>query len=106
MFVERFNNCINFKVKEVQIGDFLENGKVLIVFGDKYMIIRKVGSMYKVECFYGDKVNGYCLFVDVLFELVVKVCGNKVIGIIFIGMGYDGVKGFLFMRKCGVRILG
>ncbi|NOV65613.1 two-component system chemotaxis response regulator CheB [Clostridium saccharobutylicum] len=106
MFAERLNNCTNLKVKEAQTGDFLENGKVLIAPGDKHMIIRKVGSMYKVECFYGDKVNGHCPSVDVLFESVAKACGNKAIGIILTGMGYDGAKGLLSMRKCGARTLG
>lgn len=106
MFAERLNNCTNLKVKEAQTGDFLETGKVLIAPGDKHMKIRKVGSMYKVECFYGDKVNGHCPSVDVLFESVGKACGNKAIGIILTGMGYDGAKGLLSMRKSGARTLG
>lgn len=106
MFAERLNNYTNLKVKEAQTGDFLENGKVLIAPGDKHMTIRKVGSMYKVECFYGDKVNGHCPSVDVLFESVAKACGNKAIGIILTGMGYDGAKGLLSMRKSGARTLG
>lgn len=106
MFAERLNNSTGLKVKEAQTGDFLEKGKVLIAPGDKHMIIRKVGSRYKVECFSGDKVNGHCPSVDVLFESVAKACGSNAVGVILTGMGYDGAKGLLSMRKTGARTIG
>lgn len=106
MFAERLNNSTHLIVKEAQTGDFLEQGKVLIAPGDKHMRIRKVGNRYKVECFHGDKVNGHCPSVDVLFQSVAKECGNNAIGIILTGMGYDGAKGMLAMRKAGARTIG
>lgn len=106
MFAERLNNYTNLKVKEAETGDYIEEGKVLIAPGDKHMRIKKVGSSYKVECFNGDRVNGHCPSVDVLFESVAQACGNKAIGIILTGMGYDGAKGLLSMRKAGARTIG
>ena len=70
------------------------------------MKIKKIGSRYKVECYQGDKVNGHCPSVDVLFESVAKECGSKAIGIILTGMGNDGAKGLLAMRKQGARTIG
>lgn len=106
MFADRLNVTTKLTVKEAETGDFLEQGKVLIAPGNYHMKIKRVGSRYRVECFQGEKVNGHCPAVDVLFESVAKECGNKAIGIILTGMGYDGAKGLLSMRKQGARTIG
>lgn len=106
MFADRLNNQIKLHCKEAENGDYIEQGKVLIAPGDKHMRIRKVGEKYKVECFSGNKVNGHCPSVDVLFESVAKEAGNKAIGVILTGMGYDGAKGLLAMRRKGARTIG
>lgn len=106
MFAERLNNQTKLKVKEAQNGDFVEQGKVLISPGDQHMRLKKVGEKFKVEVFSGDKVNGHCPSVDVLFESVAKEAGNHSIGIILTGMGYDGAKGLLAMRRRGARTIG
>jgi len=54
----------------------------------------------------GPKVNGHCPSVDVLFESVASVAGSKALGIILTGMGGDGAKGLLAMRKAGARTIG
>jgi two-component system chemotaxis response regulator CheB len=70
------------------------------------MKIKKVANRYKIQCFQGDKVNGHCPSVDVLFESVAKECGSDAVGIILTGMGYDGAKGLLAMRRQGARTIG
>jgi len=78
----------------------------LIAPGDAHMRAKKVGNRFKVEVFHGEKVNGHCPSVDVLFESVAKECGSNAIGIILTGMDYDGAKGLLTMRKNGTRTIG
>lgn len=106
MFAERLDSTTRLKVKEAQNGDFVEKGKVLVAPGDKHMRIKKLEDRYKVECFEGDKVNGHCPSVDVLFESVAKEAGGSAIGIILTGMGYDGAKGLLAMRRKGAKTIG
>ncbi len=43
---------------------------------------------------------------DVLFDSVAKVAGPKALGIILTGMGGDGAKGLLEMRRAGARTIG
>jgi len=59
-----------------------------------------------VECFEGEKINGHCPSVDVLFESVAKEAGKNAIGVILTGMGYDGAKGLLAMKKSGAHTIG
>ncbi|MDS0524643.1 chemotaxis response regulator protein-glutamate methylesterase [Clostridium sp. SHJSY1] len=106
MFAERLNNTTSLRVKEAETGDVVEEGLVLVAPGDKHMRIKKVGSKYKVECFSGEKVNGHCPSVDVLFESVAKEANKNALGIILTGMGYDGAKGLMSMRRKGARTIG
>ncbi|MDF2539485.1 MAG: chemotaxis response regulator [Herbinix sp.] len=106
MFAERLNTTINLEVKEAKTGDFVENGKVLIAPGDRHMKIKKIGDRYRVDCFEGEKVNGHCPSVDVLFESVAKEAGSDAVGVILTGMGYDGAKGLQLMRRKGARTIG
>lgn len=106
MFAERLNNQSHFNITEAKDGDYVESNHVYIAPGDKHMQIRKIGNRYKLELFDGDKVNGHCPSIDVLFDSVAKHCGNKAIGIILTGMGYDGAKGLLKMKRVGAKTLG
>ncbi len=106
MFAERLDHSTRLKVKEAQSGDYVEPGCALVAPGEEHMRIRKAGERYRVECFKGDKVNGHCPSVDVLFESVAKEAGSRAIGIILTGMGYDGVKGLMSMKRRGARTIG
>lgn len=106
MFAQRLNTSTNFTVKEAQTGDYVESGHILIAPGDQHMKIKKVNGRYKVECFKGEKVNGHCPSIDVLFESVAKEVNKDGIGVILTGMGYDGAKGLLSMRRRGGRTIG
>lgn len=106
MFADRLNNSTQMRVKEAETGDYVDQGSVLIAPGGQHMRLKKVGDRYRVECFEGEKVNGHCPSIDVLFESVAKEVGEGAIGVILTGMGYDGAKGLLAMRRKGARTLG
>lgn len=106
MYAERLNNSCIMEVKEAQDGDRVLPGRVLIAPGEYQMRLKKAGSIYTVECFKGEKVNGHCPSVDVLFESVARYAGRNSIGIILTGMGYDGAKGLQAMKRSGARTIG
>ncbi|SHJ31512.1 protein-glutamate methylesterase/protein-glutamine glutaminase [Parasporobacterium paucivorans] len=106
MFAERLNTATNLQVKEAEGGEYVERGQVLIAPGDRHMKICRSGNRYKTVCFAGEKVNGHCPSVDVLFESVAKEAGQKATGVILTGMGHDGAKGLLSMKKAGAKTIG
>jgi two-component system chemotaxis response regulator CheB len=106
MFAERLNRSLGFRVKEAETGDAAERGTVLIAPGDRHMRVKRSGDRFKVECFAGEKVNRHCPSIDVLFESVAREAGSRSIGVILTGMGYDGAKGLLAMRRKGARTIG
>jgi two-component system chemotaxis response regulator CheB len=106
MFAQRMNTQTALNVKEAENGDFLEPGSVLIAPGDKHMQLRRVGDRYKAEVFEGEKVSGHCPSVDVLFESMAKACGDRAVGVLLTGMGSDGARGLLSMRRSGAFTIG
>ena len=106
MYAERLNNQCRVYVKEAKTGDVLEPGVVLIAPGDAHLRITRVNGVYRAECKKGARVSGHCPSVDVLFDSVARVAGNRAIGVILTGMGADGAKGLLQMRRAGAETIG
>ncbi|MEF3191310.1 MAG: chemotaxis response regulator protein-glutamate methylesterase [Campylobacterales bacterium] len=105
-FAQRLNSLCKVEVKEARNGDFVGMGQVLIAPGDYHMVLRRSGARYYVEIGGGEKVSGHRPSVDVLFNSVAKIAGANAIGVILTGMGSDGAKGLLAMRKTGARTIG
>lgn len=106
MFAERLDSQTRLHCKEAQTGDYLENGNVYIAPGDQHMRIKRIGKKYRIEVFEGEKVNGHCPSVDTLFDSVAREAGDRAIGILLTGMGYDGAKGLLKIRRHGAVTIG
>lgn len=107
MFANRLNDVSRVAVKEAQNGDKVVPGQVLIApGGDAQMRVKLVNGEMQVEIKKGPKVNGHCPSVDVLFDSVATVAEESAIGIILTGMGGDGAKGLLAMRKAGAVTIG
>lgn len=106
MFAERLNKQTHFTVKEAQDGDYVEKGHVYLAPGDQHMEVHKQGPKYKLKVFKGDKVNGHCPSVDVLFNSLSDSANKRVLGVILTGMGYDGARGLARMKRKGAMTLG
>lgn len=106
MYAQRLDKECEVTVKEARSGDVVKQGQVLLAPGDKQMRLVKVNGMYQVECRPGPKVSGHCPSVDVLFESVAKTAGRDAIGVLMTGMGRDGARGLLEMRKKGAVTIG
>lgn len=106
MYAQRLDNECEVTVKEAKSGDIVKRGHVLLAPGDKHLKLVRVNGIYQVECRAGEKVSGHCPSVDAMFESVAKVAGKDAIGVLLTGMGRDGAKGLLDMRKAGARTIG
>lgn len=68
------------------------------------MEIERSGVDYWIRLIDGVCVLGYKFLVDVLFNFICKSVGSNVLGVLFIGMGSDGVSGFYEMFNVGCEI--
>lgn len=107
MYAERLDRQSKLSVKEAKSGDIVRPGTALLApGGDAHMKLVKVNGAYQVLIKQAPKVNGHCPSVDVLFDSVAEEAGRNAIGIILTGMGGDGAKGLLHMRRAGARTIG
>ncbi len=106
MYAERMNRVCQVEVKEAEDGDRLRPGLAIIAAGEYHLRLAKDSQGYYVTSKKGEKVSGHCPSVDVLFYSVAEVAKSKAIGAILTGMGGDGAKGLLEMRKAGAYTIG
>lgn len=108
MYAERLDGICRMKVKEAANGDRVAPGIALIAAGDKHMRLMKDGlnGGFFVKCETGEKVSGHCPSIDVLFDSVADAAASKAVGVILTGMGADGAKGLLKMKKTGAFTIG
>lgn len=107
MYANRLNERFCVRVKEAKNGDPVVPGQILIApGGDAHMQLVRVNGEYQVVLKKAPRVNGHCPSVDMLFESVAKTAKDRAIGIILTGMGGDGAKGLLAMRRAGARTIG
>lgn len=106
MYAERMNRVCQVEVKEAEDGDRLRPGLAIIAAGEYHLRLAKDSQGYYVTSKRGDKVSGHCPSVDVLFYSVAEVAKSKAIGAILTGMGGDGAKGLLEMKKAGAYTIG
>jgi len=106
-FAERLNKTSKVTVYEAVQGQKIEQGCVYIAPGGYHLMVKGTNGNY--FCSLGDdlgKVSGHMPSVDVMFESVAKSCGGNAVGVILTGMGRDGAKGMLEMKKAGCVNIG
>jgi len=106
MFADRLNRTCKVTVAEANDGDRLSNGLCLIGAGGLQLEVKRDTRGYFVKCYQGEKVSGHCPSVDVMFSSAAEAAGKKAVGVILTGMGADGAKGLLKMRKNGAYTIG
>jgi len=106
LFSERLNSECQLTIKEATNGDIVQPNHVYIAPGGKHMSITRQGSSYKIECKPGPPVHSVCPAVDILFDSVAEIAGNRALGIILTGIGKDGAAGLLKMRQQGSPTIG
>jgi two-component system chemotaxis response regulator CheB len=104
-FADRLDTLCTVRVKEAEDGDRVLTGHVLIAPGGYHMSLTRTGATYLVRLNQDPPVNRHRPSVDVLFNSCSTTAGSNAIGIIMTGMGDDGARGLLAMRKAGARTL-
>jgi two-component system chemotaxis response regulator CheB len=100
-FADRLNGLCAVHVKEAADGDRALAGHVLIAPGNQHMRLVRDGATYLVRLSDDAPVNRHRPSVDVLFHACAEVAGANVTGVLMTGMGDDGARGLLAMRRGG-----
>ena len=105
-FAARLNSLGTVKVCEAKNGQVLEDNHCYIAPGGYQMRVRKTGTQTILNIGGIEKVNGFCPSCDILFDSVAQHFSSRAVGVILTGMGDDGTKGLVNMRKKGAFVVG
>jgi two-component system chemotaxis response regulator CheB len=100
-FAKRLNGLCEMQVKEAEDGDTVAQGCVYIAPGGRHMLLQRTGQRYHIAIKDGPPVSRHRPSADVLFRSAAQYAGRNALGIIMTGMGDDGARGLLEMRKFG-----
>ena len=104
-FARRLNGLCQVDVKEAEDGDQVIAGRALIAPGNRHMLLQRSGARYHVAIKDGPLVSRHRPSVDVLFRSAAQYAGANALGVIMTGMGDDGARGLLEMKKAGAATL-
>jgi two-component system, chemotaxis family, protein-glutamate methylesterase/glutaminase len=104
-FARRLDSLAEIEIKEAQDGDTVLPGRALIAPGNKHMLLQRSGARYHVAVKDGPLVSRHRPSVDVLFRSAAQYAASNAVGIIMTGMGDDGAKGLLEMKKAGAHTI-
>jgi two-component system chemotaxis response regulator CheB len=100
-FARRMDGLCQVEVREAKDGDEVRQGRVLIAPGSHHMLLKRIGTSFRVAIQDGPLVSRHRPSVDVLFRSAAQYAGSNAMGIILTGMGDDGAKGMLEMHNAG-----
>lgn len=102
----RLDSLAAVEVREASDGDELARGRVLIApGGTRHALLGRRGARYVVQLRDGPLVASRRPSVDVLFCSAARAAGANAVGILLTGMGDDGARGLLDLRRAGARTI-
>jgi two-component system chemotaxis response regulator CheB len=104
-FANRLDALCQIRVSEARDGDRVLPGHALIAPGNRHTAVVRSGASYSVRVSDGDPVNRHRPSVDVLFNSCASQLGTNAVGVLLTGMGSDGARGLLAMRRAGAATI-
>jgi two-component system chemotaxis response regulator CheB len=101
MFAERLNGLCQINVKEAEHNDPILPGHAYIAPGGKHMWVKRDEGQLLAKLSTEPPMNLHRPSVDFLFLSAAKFVGADAIGVLMTGMGRDGAKGMVEMKKAG-----
>lgn len=100
-FAARLSSRSCLSVGEAVDGERLSPGRAVVARGDTHVIVRPESAGWAVRYTDQRPMNRHCPSVDVLFDSVAAVARERAVGILLTGMGADGARGLLAIRRAG-----
>ncbi len=104
-FANRLDQACRIRVAEARDGDRVLPGHALLAPGDFHMVVERSGAQVSVRLNQSPRLNHHRPSVDVLFQSCAAQLGRNAVAALFTGMGSDGARGMLAMRKAGARTM-
>ena len=98
-FADRLNRLSDVAIKEAEEGDHVKKGSVLIAPGGAHMTFSRKRGEVVVNITAKSSDDMYAPSVDRMFSSAAELFENRSIGLVLTGMGSDGKKGVMDIKR-------
>lgn len=105
-FAERLDRLCRLHVKEAEHGEPLRAGTVYIAPGSHHLRVLGTADHWHLALDDGEPVNRHRPSVDSMFESLKRFAGPSLCAVILTGMGRDGAREMLALRRKGAMTIG
>lgn len=103
-FAERLDAQCQINVKQAQQGESLQSGTAYLAPGGQQMLLKGRPQRLYLSIEDGNDTQTYKPCVDLSFNSVATICGDKTLAVILTGMGSDGREGCQAIKNRGGMI--
>ncbi|MFN9371358.1 MAG: chemotaxis-specific protein-glutamate methyltransferase CheB [Planctomycetaceae bacterium] len=104
-FAHSLARRVGVSVVEAYDGQPAVAGRIYLAPGGSHLVLRGSGSHLVCGLSDSPPENGCRPAVDVLFRSAAAACGDRALALVLTGMGQDGARGALALRRAGSRVL-
>lgn len=105
-FAKRLDSLSQLTVVEARGGERIQPGHAYLAPGHSHLSVKRTAAGMVTELQASAPVNRHRPSVDVLFDSVAEQVGANATGVMLTGMGKDGARGMLAMKKAGAWNIG
>lgn len=95
----RLNETSRLTVKEAEDNEELKAGTAYVAPGDNHLIFQQEGAKVRIKLVKTPPVGGFRPSADVMMASLSDINAHHVMGVIMTGMGCDGSKGLIELKK-------
>ncbi|MCK8058780.1 MULTISPECIES: chemotaxis response regulator protein-glutamate methylesterase [unclassified Fusibacter] len=96
---ERLDSMSAISVKEAEDGDMLQPGWCYVAPGDKHLRVVRDVKGFRIALGSDGPVTGHRPSADAMFDSLAQLDLHNIVGVIMTGMGADGAKGLVNIKK-------
>lgn len=104
-FAARLDGLGPLRVQEARDGQVAQDGHAYIAPGGRHLVVARRGDGYRLRLSDDEPVNRHRPSVDTLFASVAEAAGAAATALLLTGMGADGAKGMLALRRRGAMTI-
>lgn len=106
LYADRLNHNCCLRVQEAINEQPILEGNAVVAAGEHHLtVVRRRGRLF-VQSNRGEKESGHCPSVDRMFDSIAQIPNIRAIGILLTGMGQDGARGLLQLKRRGFPTIG
>lgn len=103
-FAERLDQALGFRVTEAKTGDAIAPGRVFVAPGGEQLELEDRGGRLCLSVKLSSPNDAHAPSVDRLFHSAAKVAPKGTRAVVLTGMGADGAKGALALKRAGHEV--